>query len=160
MLTHANFAYETRVLMGACNVTHEDDQLLFLPMAHVFAKILVAGMIRAGGTITFAESLMKAVENAAEMNPTFMACVPRLYEKMHAVAVEKARAQGTIKNRVFGWATSVGVECARIEERGRKIDGVLAVQRRYADKLVLRQVRERFGKRLRFAISGGAPPVA
>jgi long-chain acyl-CoA synthetase len=157
MLTHANFVYETAVLMDAFQITNEDDQLLFLPLAHVFAKILAIGMVRAGGTLTFAESLMKAIDNAAETNPTFMACVPRLYEKMCAVAIEKAAQQGTIKNKVFAWATSVGAECARLEERGRRVEGALAVQRRYADKLVLRQIRNRFGTRLRFAISGGAP---
>ncbi len=157
MLTHASFAYETRALEAALDVTSDDDQLIFLPMAHVFAKILVAGMIRVGGTITFAESLMTAIDNAAETNPTFMACVPRLYEKIHAVANEKAAQQGKIKSKVFDWATSVGVECARAEERGRRVEGALAIQRRYADRLVLRQIRQRFGKRLRFAISGGAP---
>jgi long-chain acyl-CoA synthetase len=157
MLTHGGFAYQTRVLMDVCEGTSEDDQLLFLPMAHVFAKILVAVTIRAGATLTFAESLMKALDDAAERNPTFMACVPRLYEKIHAVANEQAAKQGTIKSKVFTWATSVGVECARIEERGRPVKGALAVQRRYADKLVLRQIRARFGKHLRLAISGGAP---
>ena len=157
MLSHGNFAFETRILAEALGGEPADEQLLFLPMAHVFAKILLASTLRVGSSITFAESLMKALDNAAETNPTFMACVPRLYEKIFAVATEKAAQQGAVKKKVFDWATGVGVECARVEERGGRVTGALAIQRRYADKLVLRQIRERFGTRLRFAISGGAP---
>jgi long-chain acyl-CoA synthetase len=157
MLTHGAFAYETRVLADALEARPDDDQLLFLPMAHVFAKILFACSLRVGSCLTFAESLMKALDNAVETNPTFMACVPRLYEKIHAVAGEKAAEKGVVKKKVFDWATAVGVECARIEERGGRVTGGLAVQRRYADKLVLRQIRQLFGARLRVAISGGAP---
>ena len=157
MLSHGNFAFEARIVTEAMGGQASDEQLLFLPMAHVFAKILLAATLLAGSSITFAESLMKALDNAAETNPTFMACVPRLYEKIFAVATDKAGQQGAVKKKVFEWATGVGVECARIEERGGRVTGALAMQRRYADRLVLRQIRERFGTRLRFAISGGAP---
>jgi long-chain acyl-CoA synthetase len=157
MLTHGNFAFETSSLAQAVDLRSEDEQLLFLPMAHIFAKILVALQIRVGSSTAFAESLIKALENAVEVNPTYMACVPRLYEKIYAVANEKAAQQGTIKNKVFHWATSVGRQVAKLTERGGNVDGLLDAQHHYADKLVLKQIRERFGKRLRLAISGGAP---
>ena len=157
MLTHASFAFETRSLTEAIAFTPDDEQLLFLPMAHVFAKILVAVQMRTGSSTAFAESLMKALDNAVEVNPTYMGSVPRLFEKIHTIAHEKAARQGRVKHKVFQWATSVGGEAARIRERGGSLGRALEVQRHYADKLVLRSIRERFGKRLRFAVSGGAP---
>jgi long-chain acyl-CoA synthetase len=117
----------------------------------------VMGAVRAGYTTTFAESLVKALDNAVETNPTFLGCVPRLYEKIFAVANEKAHAEGSVKAKVFDWAIDLGRKVARLRERGEEPRGLLAVQYRYADKLVLSKIRGRFGKRLRFAISGGAP---
>jgi long-chain acyl-CoA synthetase len=157
MLTHRNFAFETRVLTSQLSLVPDDEQLLFLPMAHIFGKILIATQIRSGSITSFAESIMKALDNAAEVNPTYMGSVPRLFEKIYAVANDKAAAQGKVKHKVFTWATSLGREVARIEERGGRATGLLEVERHYADKLVLKAIRERFGKRLRMAISGGAP---
>ncbi len=157
MLTHANICFETKVIAALANFTPEDENLLFLPMAHIFAKVFVMGAIRAGFTTTFAESLVKALDNAVETNPTVIGCVPRLYEKIYTVAGEKAHAQGSIKAKVFDWAVDVGRSVARLRERGEEPRGLLAVKYRYADKLVLQKIRARFGTRLRFAISGGAP---
>ena len=145
MLTHANFAHELRGLEGAVSLTHEDEQLLFLPMAHIFGRVLVAMQYKKGYATSIAESLLKALDNAAEVNPTFMGCVPRLYEKVYAVANDRAAAAGGIKERLFRWATDPG-------RRGAGGPGGWI-----ADKLVLSKIRARFGTRLRFAISGGAP---
>jgi len=157
MLTHASFAFETRVLTSALGLGPDDEQLMFLPMAHIFGQILIATQIRSGSVTSFAESLIKALDNAAEVNPTYMGSVPRLYEKIYAAANDKAAQQGKVKHGVFTWALRVGEEVAKLEERGEQASGLLSIERHYADKLVLRSIRERFGKRLRFAISGGAP---
>jgi long-chain acyl-CoA synthetase len=143
MLTHANFVFDTAALGEAIKLEQADEQLLFLPLAHIFGKMLVMMQYRVGFTTTFAESLLKALDNAAEVHPTFMGCVPRLYEKVFAVANEKAAAAGGLKQRLFAWAT------------GSKAKSGWG--RFWADRLVLSKIRARFGKRLRFAISGGAP---
>ncbi len=145
MLTHANIVSQTRALDGVLSLTPEDEQLLFLPMAHIFGRVLVLMSYRKGYSTAIAESLLKALDNAAEVNPTFMGCVPRLYEKVYAVANEKAAAAGGTKEKIFRWATDPA-------QSGRgAITGWLA------DRLVLSKIRARFGTRLRFAISGGAP---
>jgi long-chain acyl-CoA synthetase len=145
MLTHANVSFETRALDGLLPLTVDDEQLLFLPLAHIFGRVLVAMQLRVGYTTSIAESLLKALDNAVEVNPTFMGCVPRLYEKVYAVANEKAAAAGGTKERIFRWATAPG------RRRQGGLTGWLA------DRLVLSKIRARFGTRLRFAISGGAP---
>ncbi|HEY3822426.1 MAG TPA: long-chain fatty acid--CoA ligase [Polyangiaceae bacterium] len=145
MLTHANLACETRGLDGLLPLTPDDEQLLFLPLAHIFGRVLVAMQYRVGYTTAIAESLLKALDNAVEVNPTFMGCVPRLYEKVYAVVNEKAAAAGGTKEKIFRWAT---------DSRRRGAGGLTGW---LADRLVLSKIRARFGTRLRFAISGGAP---
>jgi len=145
MLTHLALVADTRGLEAFVDVGPDDEQLLFLPLAHIFGKMLVMMQYRRGYSSAFAESLLKALDNAAEINPTFMGCVPRLYEKVYAVANERAAAAGGVKHRLFKWATAVGQ--AKQGGWGRY----------WADRLVLSKIRARFGSRLRFAISGGAP---
>jgi long-chain acyl-CoA synthetase len=145
MLTHANIVSQTRALDRVLSLTPDDEQLLFLPMAHIFGRVLVLMSYRKGYSTAIAESLLKALDNAAEVNPTFMGCVPRLYEKVYAVANEKAAAAGGTKQKIFRWATDPAGR-----DRG-------AFAGWLADRLVLSKIRARFGTRLRFAISGGAP---
>ena len=145
MLTHANIVFDAGALAKVVTLGPDDEQLLFLPMAHIFAKMLVAMQYQCGYVTSFAESLLKALDNAAEVNPTVMGCVPRLYEKVYAVANEKAAEAGGLKLKIFRWATDIG---------RRKVGGIRGW---LADKLVLSKIRARFGTRLRFAISGGAP---
>ena len=97
------------------------------------------------------------MDNAVEIDPTIMGSVPRLYEKIFAVANDKAREQGRLKLALFDWAVGVGRRVASTRERGQSVDVLLAAQYSVAKRLVLNRIRGRFGQRLRFAISGGAP---
>ena len=163
MLTHANFIFEVDALRSVVDIAEDDEQLLFLPMAHIFAKVLVVMQLRCGFVTSFAESIVKAMDNAAEVNPTFMGCVPRLYEKIYAVANDKAAQEGAVKRGIFDWAIGIGRQASRVRQAAaaegkiEKVGGWLGVQHRYATKLVLSKIRARFGTRLKFAISGGAP---
>ena len=92
-----------------------------------------------------------------EVNPTFFASVPRLFEKVQQATLERASREGPVKERLFRWATHVGAEVSRARRAGRRLDLTLVAQHRYADKLVLSRIRGQFGSRLRVAISGAAP---
>jgi len=157
MLTHDNFAFITGAFNRLYKLGPYDEQLLFLPMAHIFAKALVAMQLRVGYVTSFAESLVKTMDNALEVEPTFMGAVPRLYEKIYAAANERASAEKPAKKKIFDWAVSVGRRVARAEEQGGRASPLLRAQHRVADKLVLSKIRARFGKRIRFVITGGAP---
>jgi long-chain acyl-CoA synthetase len=160
MLTHGNFAFETEVLEAIGVLNGDDEQLLFLPMAHIFAKVIIATQIRLGFVTAFAESVAKVMDDAVEVNPTFMACVPRMYEKIYAGAHEKIEKEGAIKRKIFDWAVETGRRHSRArlaKGASEPPDGMLGMQHRYAQKLVLSKIRARFGSRLRVAISGGAP---
>ena len=157
VLSHAAIAFQTEALAHALTVGPEDRLLLLLPLAHVFGRIMVATQLRVGCTTAFAESLLASLDNAEELKPTLLGCVPRFYEKVHATLVTRVGEEGALKHGVFQWAVELGRRAARLRERGIPLDTKLAVQLRYADRLVLRRIRERFGGQLRFALSGGAP---
>jgi long-chain acyl-CoA synthetase len=145
MLTHGNLVADAEALSKAVPMTADDEQLLFLPLAHIFGKMLVVAALRLGYTTAFAETMLKALDNAAEVRPTFMGAVPRVFEKVYAVANEKAAAAGGMKQRLFTWATEMGK---------RKQGGWGGF---WADRLVLSKIRARFGGRIKFLISAGAP---
>jgi len=160
MLTHENFCFEIRTARETLEVSGRDDQLLFLPLAHIMGKILYIMHLEVGGTITFAENMLRAIDNAAEVNPTFFGSVPRVFEKFFAVAEKKAKEEGRFKERLYRWAIDVGHRMARVRRKGQTPSLPLLAEHRYADRLVLSKLRDRFGNRLRFAISGGAPLAA
>ncbi|MDB4998551.1 MAG: AMP-dependent synthetase and ligase [Myxococcaceae bacterium] len=157
MLTHENFVFETGAVLHGIEIGPTDEQILFLPMAHIFAKVLIALQLRVGFVTAFAESITKVFDNAVEINPTFMGSVPRLYEKIFAVANDKASKEPPAKQKIFAWAIGVGRQVAKKKEQGAAISPILRAQHAVADKLVLSKIRHRFGTKLKFAISGGAP---
>jgi long-chain acyl-CoA synthetase len=160
MLTHSNFCFEVKTARELFDLSSRDEQLLFLPMAHIMGKLMFMLQLQAGGVTTFAESMLRAIDNAAEIHPTFFGAVPRVFEKFYTVATAKIAQEGRARQKLFKWAIDVGHREATIRRRGGVPGLALMAQHRYADKLVLSKLRARFGDRLRFAISGGAPLAA
>jgi len=160
MLTHASFCFEVSSARELFDLSPRDEQLLFLPLAHILGKVLFLISLRVGGATCFAESMLRAIDNSAELNPSFFGAVPRMFEKFYQVANTKAAEEGNVKRRLFEWALDVGLRVSRMRRKGQRPGPSLLVQHRYADKLVLSRLRSRFGSRLRFAISGGAPLAA
>jgi long-chain acyl-CoA synthetase len=160
MLTHANFTFEIRTARETLEVSSRDEQLLFLPLAHIMGKVLYVMHFEIGGVISFAENMLRAIDNASEVNPTFFGSVPRVFEKFYAVTEKKAKEEGKVKERLYRWALDVGQRMAKLKRKGLSPSLPLVVEHRYADKLVLSRLRSRFGNNLRFAISGGAPLAA
>ncbi len=157
MLSHESLLYEARTLMSSVPVEAGDEHLLFLPLAHILARIVVFGAVAAGVRTAFAEGMHRVIESFGEVRPTFFVSVPRLFEKVFAVANENAGAEGPVKARIWRWAVGIGLSASRAKQKGEAPSGLLAARLRYANKIALSKVRERFGGRLRFAVSGGAP---
>ena len=156
-LSHANFRFEIDRLAEIAAVDERDEQLLFLPLAHIFGKQVLTLQYRSGFTTTFARSLLHALDDALEVEPTFVASVPRLFEKVQAACIAEARQRGRRSEALFDWGTSVGRRHARVRERGERPSQLVRAEFDWARKLVLEKVKLRFGRRLRLAVSGGAP---
>ena len=157
IVTHDAFTTGTRYGVSALPVKQGDLQLLFLPLAHSFGKMLSIVAVRTGFCTAFAESIEKLVDNIGEVRPDWMAGVPRIYEKVYSGAVGKAKAAGGLKWKIFNWALVVGREASREIQAGRQPGGLLAIKYAIADKLVFSKLRARFGGKLRWFISGSAP---
>lgn len=155
-LTHDCWAYEAEAI-DALGLLHADDlQYLWLPLSHVFGKVLIAAQVRIGFSSVVDGRIDKLVENLMAVRPSFVAAVPRIFEKVHNKVVAGAEAS-PLKARIFRWAFAVGREVSKRRRAGQSIPALLSIKNAIADKLVFSKLKERFGGRMRFFISGSAP---
>ncbi len=159
VLTHKNIVFECRALEHVLSIDENDEQLLFLPLAHIFARILEWTAISRGCATAFAEGIPELIANMKEIRPTFMGAVPRVYEKayMKIQAGFEAQRKTPAGKTIIDWALNVGRMLSREQQAGRAPTLPLAVQARLANRLVFQKVQATFGGRLRYFISGGAP---
>jgi long-chain acyl-CoA synthetase len=157
MLSHANFSAETNAVREVFGLTSTDRQLLFLPLAHIFAKALLVSALRVGCSTAFATSVNAALDEMREVEPTFFGAVPRVFEKVHAGVIQKIQSESPLRRRVAEAALDVGRRHSERVRAGETVGPILAAQHRAADLAVLERVRHVFGRKLRFAISGAAP---
>ncbi len=155
--THANHLAALNGSGQASAVEEGWVHLLFLPLAHAFARLESFLGPWQGLTTAFAENLDKLSENLREVRPHFICSVPRVFEKVYAKILAGVEAGSPVKRRIFRWALGVGREVSRRQQQGRPVGGLLAVKHRLAHKLVFTKLHAALGGRLRWAISGGAP---
>ncbi|HHZ90892.1 TPA: long-chain fatty acid--CoA ligase [Candidatus Poribacteria bacterium] len=157
MLTHNNFTSNVRAGLKVISVTHEDTLLSFLPLSHVFERMVGHYLaIYCGAEIAYAESPFTVANNMKEVRPTVMASVPRLYEMMHDKILKGVRDSPPIKQKIFNWAVNVGKKKSQAIQRGESPNLILSLKVSVANKLVFSKVKEATGGRLRFFVSGGA----
>src|SRR5207245_2252404 len=106
VLTHENIVATTHAVRDVLPFGEEDEQLLFLPLAHIFAKILEWTTIQKGAKIAFAESIAQLVPNLSEVRPAFLGAVPRVYEKVYTKILSNRNSSPPTKQRIFDWAFS------------------------------------------------------
>ena len=145
------------VAVDAVKILSVDDlQYLWLPLSHSFGKALEAIQLRIGFASAVDGDLDRIVDNLGVIKPTFMAGAPRIFEKVHARVTTGVQAEGGAKAKIFSWAFGVGRQVSKLRQQGKEPSGVLAIQHRLADKLVFGKIRDRFGGRVRFFVSGAA----
>jgi long-chain acyl-CoA synthetase len=157
MLTHGNIIFECETVRDIVKITAEDEQFLFLPMAHIFARMLMFASISRGCCSAIDSNVTRVVQNCQEIKPTFMGAVPRVYEKAFVKIKSAPEKAGGVKLKLFQWAMDIGRQVSALKQRGEKPSGGLALQARLADKLVFSKIKNTFGGRIRFFVSGGAP---
>ncbi len=158
MLTHDNIYSNVMAAMKAIPFDGRDVGLSFLPLSHIFERMAGHYLMFATGTsIAYAESIDTVPINLAEVRPTLVLSVPRLYEKMYARILETALTGSFLKRRIFFWAKNVAERWADEKLAGREPKGGLARQYGIAQKLVFSKLKTRTGGRLRYFVSGGAP---
>ena len=155
-LSHDGWTYEGAVMVAGDFLSIDDLQFLWLPMAHSFGKVLLTTQLAVGFATAIDGRVPKIVENLAIVKPTFMGAAPRIFEKAYGRIVGMTEAEGGAKLKIFRWAEKVGIEYSRAVRSGKSVSPILKLQHGVADKLVFSKVRDRFGGRVRFFISGAA----
>lgn len=161
-LPHDSWSYMAKALAATGLMGPDDVQYLWLPLAHVFGKVLTSGQIEVGHVTAVDGRVDKIIDNLPVVQPTYMAAVPRIFEKVYNGVAAKARAGGAAKYRIFQWAAEVAREYAKVTQDNFKRTGVhsaplgLAAKHKVADTLVFAKIREAFGGRLRACVSGSA----
>jgi long-chain acyl-CoA synthetase len=156
MLTHYNLMSNVAACLqhGLGNVIQKGDTTLsFLPLSHVFERMVDYLYWDVGATTAYAESVDKVADYLGEVKPMVAVSVPRLFEKIYARVVG---ATG-LKAKIVAWARKVGEGVADARLEGRTPSGGQMLQYRLADRLVFSKLRERTGGRVRNFVSGGAP---
>ncbi|MDX3384162.1 AMP-binding protein [Streptomyces niveiscabiei] len=161
-LPHDNWSYMAKAIAATGLISGEDVQYLWLPLAHVFGKVLTSGQIEVGHVTAVDGRVDKIIENLPVVRPTYMAAVPRIFEKVYNGVAAKARAGGGAKYKIFQWASQVGREYAKVTQDNftrtgnRTAPFALTAKHKAADTLVFAKIREAFGGRLRACVSGSA----
>ncbi len=162
-LVHSTWTYQGAAIQARGTLTEDDLQYLWLPLAHAFGKVLLSSQLACGFATAIDGRVDKIVENLAVVRPTFMAAAPRVFEKVYGRIVTTVHAEGGVKAKLFDQAFKVGLAADRLGREGRPVPPWLRWQRAVLDRLVFAKIRERFGGRLRFFVSGAAaldPDVA
>lgn len=158
VLTHGNWVYEAQAVEQLKLIRPDDLVLMFLPMAHSFAKVIEAVWFACGATVAFVESLEKVVDNAHEVRPTVMPSVPRIFEKAYNAVISKGMAASGLKGKLFGIAMESFERYATAREHGRDFNSLgFTIGRKLVFPKLAATLAERFGGRMRLFVSGGAP---
>ena len=155
-ITHRNMLGVTRSAVAELPALMQPGQslLLFLPLAHVLARICQTCCVYARITLGHVPDIKNLVAELGEFRPTFVLAVPRVFEKVYNSAKQKAHAEG--KGRVFDIAVAAAIEWSRAQDAG---GAGLTLRAKHAlfDQLVYSKLRAVLGNRCSAAISGGAP---
>jgi long-chain acyl-CoA synthetase len=155
--THGNHVAALTASKMATPVEEGWVHLLFLPLAHSFARLESFLGVAHGLTTAFAENLDTLRDNLPETRPHFICSVPRVFEKVYAGVLANAQAGSGLKRKIFDWAVAVGRDVSRHQQRGQPVPAGLELKRKIAHKLVFSKLHARLGGRLQWAVSGGAP---
>ncbi|MGI9126089.1 MAG: AMP-dependent synthetase/ligase, partial [Mycobacterium sp.] len=155
-LVQQSWTYTAGAMDAMGVLSDKDLNYLWLPLSHAFGKVMLALPLAIGFPTVIDGRVDKIVENLSVIRPTIMGAVPRIFEKVHGSINEMMARQGGLKKKMFDWAIGVGLQVSRARQSGESVSPVLAAEHKIADKLVLSKIRDRFGGRLRFFISGSA----
>jgi len=157
MLSHRNFTSQINALRPLYPIFSTDEVISFLPLSHIYARILDYLFLYCGCQITYVSPPEKVVEYIAEVRPTIMGSFPGLYEKAYVRILSRLQQEGGLKARLFAWAMRVGRKARTAVWMDRRPGILTRLEDALAKKLVFSKVLERFGGRLKFTVSGGAP---
>ncbi len=164
LLSHSNLTSNVNGIQTLLDIGPDDVSLSFLPWAHSFGQVVeLHGLFSMGSALGIVEDVSTIIENLAEVRPTLLFSVPRIFNRIYDGVHKKMEEGGGLKKFLFekGMANAEKVR-KELDEKG-SVGGFTQTMNNFYDGLVFSKVRDRFGGRLRYAFSGGAalsPEVA
>jgi len=153
VLTHANIISNIKGVLGLGMISEEDRSLSFLPWAHAMGHTCeLHGLVCMGASIAICEGVEKIVSNLAEVRPTVLFAVPRIFNKIY----NGVRKQMEEKPEFVQWIFEGGLAAAKKHKRGSALAITESVKLTLAERIIFSKIRRKFGGRLRLAISGAA----
>jgi len=155
-VSHGNFIWGVRQVVHLMPELFVEGTatVMFLPLAHIFAREVQVGCVCEGVVIAYSRGIKFMLDEFKAMPPTWVFAVPRVFEKIFNTA--QSKAAGGMKAKIFDEAVSTAVAMSKAQQGG-KVSFFLKAKHALFDKLVYGKLRHTFGGKLRFAISGGAP---
>ncbi len=157
VLLHKTILAELAGLKNHTKVGTSDETLLFLPLAHIFARTGLLGQLVAGQIVSFAGSIDTMLRDISEIKPTYIFSVPRIYEKIHTKILAGVESGSRLKKQIFAFSVYFGRLASSYKQRGKWVPPWISIFYQMSEMLVFNKVRRLFGGKLRFCISGGAP---
>ncbi len=157
MLTHDNIIFTSQIINKFMPVQETDETLLFLPMAHIFARLDMYTTIFSNITLSFCRSIETVVDDLQIIRPHWFPSVPRVFEKIFIRIRDGVEEKGGVVKLLFNRALKTGYRVSRLQLENKKIPPLLALRYRVAMKLVFKKIHEALGGRVRFCVSGAAP---
>lgn len=154
-LTHSNWTYEGAAMDALGLISIDDVQFLWLPLAHSFGKVLTCAQLQIGFMTAVDGRVPEIINNLPQVQPTIMAGVPRIFEKVYA-GVNGQFAASAAKKSIADWAFRIGGQVADKRNAGEPVTGMLKTQHNIAEKLVFSKIKAKMGGRVRYFISGSA----
>jgi len=157
MLTHDNVTFTAQTVRECGEFRDADEVFVFLPLAHVFARTCVYTSLLVGAATVFNRNMTTLMEDLKAARPHWLVSVPRIFEKIYSKVMSGAEAKGGMALKIFRWACEVGEKVSDCKLAKQPIPLFTRLQYQVADRLVFCKIREAFGGRLRWCISGAAP---
>jgi long-chain acyl-CoA synthetase len=157
MLTHANFFHQFSAIDERFEVRASDRSLCFLPLSHAYERCWSFFVFKHGAENNYMSDPKRVLLYLAEVKPTVMVSVPRLYEKIYAAAHARLETSSSIKRRLFAWAVRIGTRYHQRKYARRAVGPLLAAEYAVANRLVLAKLRDVVGGPKNFFSAGGAP---
>ena len=157
MLTHDNFVSNIVAISNGLPIRTTDRSLAVLPLSHIFERTVFYVLCANGVSIHYCAAFDQIASHLAEVKPTIMTAVPRLFEQVYHKIVKKGKSAGGWKTRLFDWALDVGQEYWSAKDNHQRVSPALAAKHALANRLVFSKWRDGVGGSLRFFVSGGAP---
>jgi long-chain acyl-CoA synthetase len=157
MLAHSNLSSNVIDSLHEHDLFPTDLALSFLPLAHVYERVMGYGYLFNGIAMAYVEQMESVPQALLEVRPTLAAAVPRFFEKIYANILEKGHRETGLKRNIFDWALRVAQQAAPWRAFGKAPSPWLKFRWRVAERLVYSKIRAGLGGRIRYFFSGGAP---